>query len=60
VPVRIVFLVIGPQNQDAIYLKVLSKLTEIIRTPEIRNKLLHISKISDLVQLFESCYSDPI
>lgn len=60
VPVRIVFLVIGPQNQDTLYLKVLSKLTEIVRTPEIRNKLLHVSKISDLVQLFQTCYSDPI
>ncbi len=57
IPVRIVFLVVGPQNQDTLYLKVLSKLTEIMRTPEMRNELLHAKEISELVHIFENCYS---
>ena len=56
-PVRIVFLIIGPQNQDHLYLQVLSKLTEIIRTEEIRDQLLQCKQISELAHLFEICYT---
>ncbi|MBM3201406.1 MAG: PTS sugar transporter subunit IIA [Chlamydiae bacterium] len=57
IPVRIVLLIIGPQQQDHLYLKVLSLLTEIVRTPEIRSQLVSAKDISELAHLFETCYT---
>lgn len=58
IPVRLVFLIVGPANEETLYLKVLSKLTEWIRGAEFRQQVLSASSISDLVKLFQTCYSD--
>lgn len=52
-PVRIIFLVGGPASQQNEYLKLLSKLTEILNKEEIRSQLINSREAEKVTNLLE-------
>jgi nitrogen PTS system EIIA component len=52
-PVRIVFLVGGPDDKQTQYLQILSSLTMAVKDEMRRKKMLQLSSAEDVVQLFE-------
>lgn len=53
-PVRIIFLIAGPDDKQSEYLDLLAHLTFFLRDAEKRNKLLTLSSSSQMIQLFKS------
>lgn len=51
-PVRIVFMIGGPDNKQAEYLQILSMLTSAIKEPELRKKVLKASSADEVFHLF--------
>lgn len=54
-PVRLIFMIGGPANQQTDYLKILSRLTAAIKDEDRRKKLLNTQSKEDVVALFEGC-----
>ena len=52
-PVRIVFLIGGPEDRQTDYLKILSKIVLQIKNEERREKLLKAKKAEEVLALFE-------
>jgi len=52
-PVRIIFLIGGPDEKQTEYLKILSALTTAIRNESLRKKILSSTSTEEIVQLFE-------
>lgn len=52
-PVRLIFMIGGPDDKQTQYLQLLSQLTSAIRDPEFRKKLLHAQTIEEVLALFE-------
>jgi len=53
-PVRIVFMIGGPDDKQTEYLQLLSRLTQTIKNEEIRKKLLNLSETNNVIELFET------
>ena len=53
-PVRIIFLIGGPDDKSSEYLQILSRLTLAIKDEEIRKKLLKAKSSSEVIKLFEN------
>jgi len=53
-PVRIVFMIGGPDDKQTEYLQILSHLTQVIKDEEIRKKLLNFAESRDIIELFET------
>jgi PTS system nitrogen regulatory IIA component len=53
-PVRIVFMIGGPDDKQTEYLQILSALTRAIKEDETRKKLLSLQEPSAMIELFES------
>jgi PTS system nitrogen regulatory IIA component len=53
VPVRLVFLIGGPDDQQTRYLQLLSKLTLAVKDEERRKKILQLREPKDIIALFE-------
>lgn len=53
-PVRIIFMIGGPEDKQTEYLQILSRLTHAIKDEELRKKLLKASSSQDVIKLFES------
>lgn len=53
-PVKVIFLVAGPDDKPSEYLNLLSELTLHLRDEETRKKLLTISASSQIMELFSS------
>jgi len=53
-PVKAIFLIGGPSDNQKKYLGILSKLMLLIRNSKIRNKMFNSTKESDIVEIFES------
>jgi len=51
-PVRIIILIIGPDNQQNQYLQILAKVSKIIREAANREKLLNAQSIDQVLQVF--------
>lgn len=51
-PVRIVFMIGGPDTKQSEYLKILSMLTTAIKNPEVRKKLLKANSSQQVVEIF--------
>ena len=51
VPVRLVFLIGGPDDQQVEYLQLLSSLTHTIKDPELRRQLLQATKPEEVIDL---------
>lgn len=53
-PVRMVFMIGGPDDKQTEYLQILSALTLAIKNEDLRKKLLTLNSPEDIVKLFES------
>lgn len=53
VPVRLVFMIGGPDDKQTEYLQLLSRLTLAIKDEERRKKMLQLSKPEDIIALFK-------
>jgi PTS system nitrogen regulatory IIA component len=54
-PVRLIFMIGGPDNKQTEYLRILSHLTMAIKNEERRKKLLKTYDASDVIALFADC-----
>lgn len=54
-PVRLIFMIGGPENKQTEYLKILSHLTMAIKNEERRKKLFKAYDAKDVVALFADC-----
>jgi len=54
-PVRLIFMIGGPDNQQTEYLKILSRLTTAIKDEERRMKILFATSREDVIKLLEGC-----
>lgn len=54
-PVRLIFMIGGPENRQTEYLKILSRLTMAIKDEERRRKLLKTTKPEEVIALFRDC-----
>lgn len=52
-PVRIVFMIGGPDDKQTEYLQILSSLTQTIKNDEIRNKIITAQQPQTLIKLFQ-------
>lgn len=52
-PVRIVFMIGGPDDKQTEYLQILSSLTQAIKDDEMRKKLLTLQQPSAMIELFK-------
>jgi PTS system nitrogen regulatory IIA component len=52
-PVRLIFMIGGPENRQPEYLKILSRLTEAIKDEERRKKVLKARTAKEVVDLFQ-------
>lgn len=55
VPVRLIFMIGGPENKQTEYLKILSDLTIAIKDEEKRKKLIKATTAQEAIGLFEGC-----
>ena len=53
-PVRMIFMIGGPDDKQTEYLQILSALTLAIKNEDLRKKLLTLNSPEDIVKLFES------
>lgn len=53
-PVRLVFMIGGPDDKQTEYLQILSGLTQIIKDEERRKKLLTLQEPTAMIELFET------
>lgn len=53
-PVRIVFMIGGPDNKQTEYLQILSQLTLEVKNEKIRKKMLTSNSKEDIISLFKS------
>ncbi len=51
-PVRLIFMIGGPDDKQTEYLRILSSLTSTLRDEELRKKLLQISAPKEIISLF--------
>lgn len=51
-PVRLIFLIGGPDDKQTEYLRILSKLTQVIKNDQLRKKMLTLNSPEDIIQLF--------
>ncbi len=54
-PVRLIFMIGGPDNKQTEYLKILSRLTHAIKDDERRRKLLKCTSVPEVLDLFIGC-----
>ena len=52
VPVRIIFMIGGPENKQSEYLQILSQLTSVIKNAELRKALLRADSAQEVLHLF--------
>lgn len=52
-PVRIIFMIGGPDDKQTEYLQILSSLTQAIKNEKIRKKMLSTNTPEDMIQLFK-------
>ena len=51
-PVKLIFMIGGPDDKQTEYLQILSGLTQAIKNEERRKKLLTLTKPTDIIELF--------
>ena len=55
-PVRLIFMIGGPANQQTDYLRILSSLTVAIKDENRRKNLLNTKTKEEVISLFKGCY----
>ncbi len=53
-PVKLIFMIGGPDNRQTEYLQILSRLTSVIKHEETRKKMLKTNNLSEILHLFEN------
>lgn len=53
-PVRIIFMIGGPDDKQTEYLQILSSLTQAIKDERIRKKMLTLNSAEDMIELFKA------
>lgn len=53
-PVRLVWLLVGPQDKTGPHLKALSRISRLMHNKEFRERLLHSSKPEEAIEVIES------
>lgn len=53
-PVRIIFMIGGPDDRQSEYLQILSRITQAIKEEDIRKKLLKAASSAEVIKLFEN------
>lgn len=53
-PVRIIFMIGGPDDKQTEYLQILSKLTQLIKNDQIRKKMLTLNSPEDMITLLNT------
>lgn len=53
-PVRLIFMIGGPDDKQTEYLQILSKLTHIIKDEQKRKKLLTLNSSIDIMEIFKA------
>ena len=53
-PVRLIFLIGGPDNRQSEYLQILSQLTTAIKEVELRKEMLQAESVEEVLALFEN------
>jgi PTS system nitrogen regulatory IIA component len=53
-PVRLIFMIGGPDDRQTEYLQILSQLTMAIKNEETRKRLLRLTSPGEIIELFES------
>lgn len=52
-PVRVIFLIGGPDDKQTEYLRILSSLTHVIKDEQIRKKMLTMNSADAIIELFK-------
>lgn len=52
-PVNMVFLIIGPQSQNSLHIKMLSRISRLMNNESFRNKLNSLSDSTSIIDAFE-------
>jgi len=53
-PVRMVFLLVGPESQNSTHIKMLSRISRLMNNAEFREKLMKCESSEDIISAFES------
>lgn len=53
-PVRVIFMIGGPDDKQTEYLQILSSLTQAIKDERIRKKMLTLNSAEDMIELFKA------
>jgi PTS system nitrogen regulatory IIA component len=53
-PVRVIFMIGGPDDKQTEYLQILSSLTQAIKDEQIRKKMLTLNSPEDMIELFKA------
>ena len=53
-PVRILFLLVGPESQNSIHIKMLSRISRLLNSSDFRQRLLDSSDAEEIISLFQS------
>lgn len=53
-PVRVIFMIGGPDDKQTEYLQILSSLTQAIKDEQIRKKMLTLNSAEDMIELFKA------
>jgi PTS system nitrogen regulatory IIA component len=53
-PVRVIFMIGGPDDKQTEYLRILSSLTQVIKDEQIRKKMLTLNSAEDIIALFKA------
>ena len=56
IPVRIIFMIGGPDNKQTQYLQVLSSLTHIIKNESLRKKMLTLKSTEEIIKVIKEFY----
>jgi nitrogen PTS system EIIA component len=54
-PVKLIFMIGGPEHKQTEYLKILSRLTQAVKDEERRKKLLKTHSPNEVIDLFQGC-----
>ncbi len=53
-PVMILFLLVGPESQNSIHIKMLSRISRLLNSSSFREKLLKSNETEKIIELFQS------
>ncbi len=54
VPVKIAFMLLGPENNVSLHLRLLSKVSRLMNNDSFRNQLIECKRADDIIKLFDS------